>query len=182
MKKMTVAAMIVLCWAISIFGQQARERPPLPADELELRTRLEADKSVVKITCGLLLPIDPKEMYAAEATKRQAENTRVKLAFYKAAKDGKTFRAGYDCGTDEGGTIRKYLLSEYGKLTFVDDYSRDPFGGLRIRYGPCEDLRLGHYVVKENKEIVFETFDERETAGKIVFLQCTSEKLGGFIF
>lgn len=171
--RLIVTILLFVFAGVAAFGQYG-ERPPLPPDELELRTKLENDKSIIKLTCGLLMPIDPKEMYAKEGTLRQAENTRLRLKFFKAVERHESVGLGYTCGADEGGTISKYLVSKRGKLTFVDDYSRDPFGGLRLMKYNCADLSMGHYVIREGKGIVFEEFGKRDDKGKVVFLTCTS--------
>jgi len=169
----SIVVSVFLCAGLTAFAQTS-ERAQLPADELELRTQLESDKSMIQLTCGLLMPIDPKEMYAKEGTVQQAENTRLRRKFFEAVTKYDSIRAAYTCGTDEGGTIKKYLLSERGKLTSVDDYSRDPFGGLRITLYDCWNLAMGHYITNEEKEIVFEEFGAHDADGKVVFLSCTS--------
>ena len=164
----------LLAAAPGCFGQ-GTERPKLPTEEIELRTRLEADPSMVHLTCGLMIPIDPKEMYAATGTVQQAQNTRLRLAFYKAALENRTMRVSYDCGTDEGGIIKYYLLSEKGKLAHVADFSRDPFGGLRMLINQCSDLKLGQYVSTADRGIVYEHFDLKDANGKVAWLSCRSE-------
>ena len=174
----TISFALILLFAGSLAFAQFGENPPLPPDELALRTRLESDKSVIKLTCGLMMPIGPKEMYAKEASVQQSENTRLRRKFLKAVQKLDSLTIAYTCGTDEGGTISRYLISEKGKLTFVDDYSRDPFGGLRLTKYDCSELRMGHYLTREGKGIVFEEFDEPESGGRVIFLTCTSTNPG----
>ena len=158
----------------SAFAQYS-EAPPLPPDQLAFRTRLEADASIVKLICGLMMPIDPKEMYAREATLQQAENNKLRFAFYKAAKRGKTVKAGYTCGADEGGTISEYLLVENGKITRVADFSRDPFGGRRIITWQCTDLALGNFAQTATEGIVFEVLKNTDLKNKVLWLTCKTD-------
>jgi len=164
----------VLFAAPSGFSQYGEPRP-LPPDQHALRMRLEADRSVVKLTCGLMMPIDPKEMYARAATVQQGENNKLRLAFYKAAKRGKTVKAGYTCGADEGGTVSEYLLVEKGKITRVADFSRDPFGGRRIITWQCTDLALGNFVQTGNRGIVFEVLKDDDLKNKVLWLTCKTD-------
>ncbi len=103
----------------------------LPADERKLRDELEQDKSFLQAACTLAFMVDLNPKYLPARN----ENNRIRLSLYEAARSGKGIvKAKQVCPTDEGDKIVYYLIVEQGKIKLVEDYSRDPFGGLRVHY------------------------------------------------
>ena len=149
----------------------------LPADERKLRDDLKQDKSLVQVACVItfMVDLDPKYL------KARNENNRIKLSLYKAALSGKGIvKAKQYCGTDEGGTIVYYLIVEQGKIKIVEDYSRDPYGGLRVLSNTCKKLVLGSYeLVEGNRFVTFQAITDEKAAKakkKVTFsLQCEVE-------
>ena len=158
--------------AATVSFAQSNKRSSITPDQLALRDRLESMSSIIQLKCGLTLPILPGEIYEADARKQQADNSKYRLEFYKAAKSGRPAKLSYTCTTDEGTIARDYLLAAEGKITRIADFSRDYFGGNSFIVWECSDLSLGHFVVKPNKEIVYQTLNETDIKNKVLVLSC----------
>ena len=165
--------LFILAAAASVNIAQSDDHPAT-AEELKLRDRLESMSSIVQLRCGLMMPILPGEMYAAEAKQQQADNNKYRLEFYRAVKAGRSAKLSYHCGTDEGDTVAYYLLAMGGNLTHIADFSRDRFGGNRFIKTECTDLRLAHHVKNAQNEITVEPLDEKNLKGKVLWLTCKS--------
>ena len=132
----------------------------LPANERELRDKLEQDKSVLRI------------IY----TGKYSEDNRVRLSLYEAARSGEgVVKAKIVSPTDEGTEIVYYLIVQEGIISLVEDFSRDPFGSLRVHSYTCGSLMLGSNELREGK-VTFEPIPDGKIASvknKTTFsLQC----------
>jgi len=167
--------LIALSSAVSSSAQND-PAPKLPPEQQQLRDRLESMSSIVQLTCGLMMPILPGEIYESDGRKRQMDNSKYRLSFYRTAIHGGTAKLSYICSTDEGHMTRDYLLAQNGKYTRIADFSRDPFGGNRFITWECTDLRLAHHVKKPDGEIVIELLKETEIRGKVLWLSCNTNE------
>lgn len=157
------------------FAQEVDKPAPLSPEELKLRAELETDKSFQEIGCGLYQLPDLKHPNAQLELKLQKAATRVRLEIYRASlKRSKTVKAKFICGADEGGTVSFYLIVERrGKITYIRDSSRDPFGGLRVTGYACDKLIAGHFVpVKIGLGLDFVPLAEKDFKNKIIILKC----------
>jgi hypothetical protein len=169
---MKLVLSVLLSAAISLNVVPQNKEGPATPEQLKLRDQLESMSSIVQLTCGLMMPVEPGEMYAAESKTRQADNNKYRLEFYKTANRGGSAKLSYRCGADEGGTIAFYMLSMNGKLTSVADYTRDRFGGNQFHKCECTDLRLGHFVKRPEGDITFEILNDDDLKGKVLWLSC----------
>lgn len=159
--KLLVFLMII--FVFPVFAQNEEMRKPSPND-LRLRTELESDSSIVLIGGKTF----------TESQQKEAIKMRVKL--YRASKKkNKTIKAKSFVHSTEGDMIVHYLIIEDGKAAFIGDYSRDPFGGLRIVIHNCDEVMIGHFVRDEpNKDASFKPLNEKNIGKIWPVLQCRS--------
>lgn len=150
-----------------VFAQKDAAGEILPPDKLELRTKLESDKSILELDCG--------RKQSLEALK---ENSRIKLILYRASlRDDKTAKAKWRCSSLEATPMVGYLLVENGKISYIADFSRDEFGGYKFEKYDCNKLTIGTYGLNDKRSTyVFTPLDNADLEGKTnLGLQCTTE-------
>lgn len=161
--------------SFSVLGQKTDSN--LSPEQLKLRTELESDSSIIKTACGLFTEIDLKQSSAQQELEVQKEAIKVRKTLFKASKtNNETIKAKIFCSTDEGGTVVYYLIIDKGKIKYICDYSRDPFGGFTINSYDCEKFLIGYFIPnKEKMGLEFIPFKENENIGnKIAVLKCQS--------
>jgi len=179
MKKKLLLCLFLLL-SFSVFAQK-NATTNLPPDELKLRTDLESDKTILTMGCGLFTELDLNHPYAKQSLELQKQAIEIRRNLYSASQDNnKTIKVKTFCGTDEGDTVVYYLIVEKGKVRYIGDYSRDPFGGLRVNSYDCDKLSIG-YFVRSEKGLEFTPLKDKIDDKKIPVLQCRSENRN-FIF
>lgn len=158
-----LAVFLLIIFVFPVFAQNTEVSKP-SSDDLRLRIELESDSSIVLIGGNI----------STESQKKEAVKNRIKL--YRASKKkNKTIKVKLFVHSKEGNESVRYLIVQNGRVTFIGDYSRDPFGGLRIVTRNCDEVMIGHFVREEpSKDASFKPLKEKKIGKIWPILQCRS--------
>ncbi len=167
--KFAFTAILCICVMLAPSGVEAQDhRVKITPEDKALINTLEMDKSFTEIECVALSMLKPRNEKDEVVRKK---NNAVKESLFRAASSGTGIvKLKKRCHTDEGAPVVDYLIAEEGKITFVRDYSRDPFGTPSVHSFKVEKVKPGYFVDPDVKPTALRFVPTEEAVPKEVYL------------